>query len=118
MRTLELTDIGGQLFIHGIHVFFRHRHVIRRVILPFLCFPNLPDVDLEISVIADDVSVYFDEIFLVIICDALGIGVPDFSVEDARLILQQQVVIRFPVPCLCGTLSFAQVYVPYRLAFM
>ena len=111
-------DIRGQSGIHFFYIFICCRHIVSRLILSLFCSPDLFDIELEIAVIADHIAVDFNKILLVIIRDPLRVRVPDLTVQGSRLILQDQIIIWFTVPCLRGTLSPAEIDIPYCLAFM
>ena len=67
----NLTDICHQFLVHTVHTFLCCRHIISRIIFSFLSHPDLPDVHLKIPVIINDISKYFDKIFLIIIRNSL-----------------------------------------------
>ena len=108
----DLLYIAQQFLIHGVRIFICGGHVVRRIELAFARLPDLLDVHLQIVVVADDIAIDFDEVFLVIICDPAGVRVPDLAVQGACFVLQDQVVIGLAVPGLRRTLAFAQINVP------
>ena len=114
----DLTDIRSKLLIHSLHAFLRGGHIVRRIILSLLCPPDLFDIDLEIAVIADHISVYLDKILFFVFRDPLRVRIPHLPVKDTCFILKKQIIIWFPVSCLCGTFPFTQINIPDRLTFM
>ena len=114
----DLTDICGQFFIHPIDTFFCNRHIICRIIFFFIRFTDLFYINLKITVIIDHFTIYFYKIFLIVFCDSLRIGIPDFSIKRPCLILQKYIIIWFPISCFSRTLSFTQVNIPNCFSFM
>ena len=113
----DLPHIPHQFLIHSVCTFLTGRHIICRHKLVLICLADLPDIKLQVIVVADDFPVYFDEVHLTIICYPAGVRIPHFTVQSSCLILKEQVVIRFPVPGLCASLSLTQINVAYRLTF-
>ena len=77
---LYFLNISKQFLIHAICTLLRCRHIIGGDIFTLLCFTDLLNVKLQIVIIADDFTIYFNKIHLIIICDSLGVRIPYFSI--------------------------------------
>ena len=77
---INLCNIFHQLLIHSLDTLLACRHVVCRHILIFKCLADLLDIQLKISIIANDISEYFDKIHLIIVCNSIRIWIPHFSV--------------------------------------
>ena len=111
-------NVSKQFLIHAICTFLCCRHIIGRDVFAFLHLSDLLDIHLQIIVIADDLTIYLNEIQLVIVCDPTGIRIPHFSVQCSGLILKDQIIIRPSVSGLRRTLSFTQIYISDRFPFV
>ena len=90
-------NVSKQFLIHAICTFLCCRHIIGSDIFAFLHLSDLLDIHLQIIVIADDLTIYLNEIQFIIVCDPAGIRIPYFSVQCSGLILQDQIIIRSSV---------------------
>ena len=104
-------NVSKQFLIHAICTFLCCRHIIGRDVFAFLHLSDLLDIHLQIIVIADDLTIYLNEIQLIIVCDPAGIRIPYFSVQCSGLILKDKIIIRSSVSSLRRTLSFTQIYI-------
>ena len=115
---LYFLNISKQFLIHAICTLLRCRHIIGGDIFTLLCFTDLLNVKLQIVIIADDFTIYFNKIHLIIICDSAGIRIPYFPVKCPGLILKDQIIIWSSVSGLRRTLSFAQIYISDCFSFV
>ena len=111
IRIIYFLNVSKQFLIHTVCTLLCCRHVIGSNVFALLRFSDLLDIHLQIIIVIDDLTIYLDEIHLIIICDSSGIRIPYFSVQCSGLILKDQVIIRSSVSGLRRTLSFTQIYI-------
>ena len=97
IRILHRIHKAHKLSVHFLDIVGRYRQIIRGIIFSFVHPAHTLDIQLQCSGKGYDISHYLHVIHIVKIIDTVGIGIPDFSVQHSRFILQDHIVVGFSV---------------------
>ena len=105
------------MFVHVVDVFGAYGEVVGRVVFSLLAKADSFYADLEGTLEAVYVAVYFDVVQGIEFGNAGAVGIPYFGVNGSGFILEDYVVVGFAVFGDSRLFMFTEVNVKYSVAF-
>ena len=110
-------DIGKQLLIHHGNVLFADRKIVGRLVFALAAQADSFDINLVCALETGHITIDLNIIQAVEIIDARAVGIPDFAVYRAGLILQDDGFIRLTILRHSRLFMLTQINIEYSVAF-
>ena len=110
-------DIGKQLLIHHGNVLFADRKIVGRLVFALTAQADSFNIDLVCALKTGHIAIDLNIIQAVEIIDARTVGIPNFAVYRAGLILQDDGFIRLTILRHSRLFMLTQINIEYSVAF-